>query len=101
MAKNIVDILAKFWRVFLVEGVSNTLALSFIAVFFGTIIGALLAIGKLAPIKPLQWIITAIVELTRGTPMLLQLYLFVFLLPSLIPALNQIQNANWNCVAVA
>ena len=33
--------------------------------------------------------------------MLLQLYLFVFLLPSLIPALNQIQNANWICVAVA
>ena len=33
--------------------------------------------------------------------MLLQLYLFVFLLPSIIPALNQIQNANWICVAVA
>lgn len=101
MLNNIVNIIAKYWKVFILEGVSNTLILSFIAVFFGTIIGALFAIGKMTRIKPLQWIITAMVELTRGTPMLLQLYLFVFLLPSLIPALNQINNANYICVAVA
>lgn len=101
MAKNIVDILAKYWKVFLLEGVTNTLFLSFIAVLFGTIIGALFALGKMAPVKPLQWIITAVVEVTRGTPMLLQLYLFVFLLPSLIPSLNNINNANYICVAVA
>lgn len=101
MLNNIVNIIAKYWKVFILEGVSNTLILSFIAVFFGTIIGALFAIGKMTRIKPLQWIITAMVELTRGTPMLLQLYLFVFLLPSLIPALNKINNANYICVAVA
>lgn len=101
MAKNIVDIIAKYWKVFLVEGVSNTLVLSFIAVFFGTVIGALFALGKMSPVKPLQWIITAVVEATRGTPMLLQLYLYVFLLPSMIPSLNDIKNADWICVAVA
>ena len=101
MARNIVDILAKYWKVFLLEGVTNTLFLSFIAVLFGTIIGALFALGKMAPVKPLQWIITAVVEVTRGTPMLLQLYLFVFLLPSFIPALNDLNNGNFICVAVA
>lgn len=33
--------------------------------------------------------------------MLLQLYLYAFLLPSLIPALNKIENTYYYCVAVA
>ncbi len=99
--ENIVVVFSKYWKVFILEGVTNTLILAFIAVFFGSIIGALFAIGKMSKIKPLNWIITTVVEITRGTPMLLQLYLFVFLLPSLIPALNDIKNANYICVAVA
>ena len=98
---NIIKILGKYWRVFLLEGVGYTLFLSLITVVIGSIIGALFAIGKMSKIKPLSWIITAIIEVTRGTPMLLQLYISVFVLPSIIPVINDIKNADFICVAVA
>ncbi|WZU01522.1 ABC transporter permease subunit [Erysipelothrix sp. D19-032] len=56
----------------------GTIWLSLIVVFFGTIGGALLALSKMSKFKPLQWFATAYIELVRGTPILLQLYLFVF-----------------------
>lgn len=98
---NIGKILAKYWHVFIIEGVGYTLFLSLITLVFGSVIGALFAIGKMSKIKPLSWIITTIVEITRGTPMLLQLYISVFVLPSIIPALSNVKKADFICVAVA
>lgn len=80
--------MAKYWKVFLIEGVSYTLLLSLITVFFGAILGSLLALGKRSRFKPLGWIITAFVEFIRGTPILLQLYFGYFVLPLLFPALG-------------
>ncbi|MBQ3201632.1 MAG: amino acid ABC transporter permease, partial [Clostridia bacterium] len=70
------------------KGLSITISLSVIAVFFGTILGALLALGKMSRFKILRGIITAFIEVIRGTPILLQLYLFYFILPMALPALN-------------
>ena len=39
--QNIIKIMSKYWDVFLIKGVSVTLALAAITVFFGAIIGAL------------------------------------------------------------
>lgn len=86
--ENIVKIMTQYWDVFLIKGVSVTLSLSAIAVFFGAIIGALLALGKMSRFKLLRGIITAFIEIIRGTPILLQLYLFYFILPMMLPALN-------------
>ena len=36
---NIVKIMSKYWRVFLIRGVGYTLALTSITVFFGAILG--------------------------------------------------------------
>ncbi len=58
----------EYWHVFLLEGVGYTLLLSFITVFFGTIIGAFLALGKMSRFKLLRGIVTAFVEIIRGTP---------------------------------
>ncbi len=85
---NIGEILAKYWKVFLVEGLSATLSLSAITVFFGAIFGALLAFGKLSRFKVLRFLITAFVEFIRGTPILLQLYFGYFILPMLFPMLG-------------
>jgi len=85
---NIVKIMSEYWDVFLIEGVSYTLILSIITVFFGAIIGALLAMAKRSRIKPLGWIVTGFVEVIRGTPILLQLYFGYFVLPLLFPALG-------------
>jgi len=86
--ENIVKIMVKYWDVFLIKGLSITISLSIIAVFFGAILGALLALGKMSRFKLLRGIITAFIEVIRGTPILLQLYLFYFILPMAFPALN-------------
>ena len=101
LLQNMGKVFTKYWRLFLFEGVSNTLLLAAIAVLFGTVIGSLFAIMKLSRFKPLGWMITAIVEVLRGTPALLQLYIGYFLLPTIIPALGKIPNSELFCVAVA
>ncbi len=65
-------------------GVAYTLALAGIAIFFGVILGALLAIGKMSRFKLLNFIITAFVEIIRGTPALLQLYIAYFVVPMIL-----------------
>ena len=65
----------------LATGIGYTLALSAIAVFFGTLLGSLMAIGKMSKSKVLNVIITAFVEIMRGTPALLQLYIAYFIVP--------------------
>ena len=83
-----VNIFVKYWDKFLIDGLVNTLYLSFIAVFFGTVLGAFLCLGRMSKFKPLSWIVTAFVEVVRGTPMLLQLYLGVFVVPLIFPILG-------------
>ena len=81
-------LLREYWHVFLIEGVSYTLLLSVITVFFGAILGSLLALGKRSRFRLVRGIITAFVEVIRGTPILLQLYFGYFILPMMVPALN-------------
>jgi len=41
----------------------------------GLVLGAAIALGRRAPLPPLQWLLRAYVELIRGTPFLMQLFL--------------------------
>ncbi len=82
---NIVKILHDYWRVFLITGVGYTLLLSLVTVAAGSILGVFLCLGRMARFKPLNWLVMAIVEIVRGTPMLLQLYIGYFLVPKLLP----------------
>ena len=86
--QNILKILSKYWDVFLIKGVSVTLALSVITVFFGAILGALLALMKMSRFGVLHFLVTAFVEVIRGTPILLQLYIGYFIVPLMLPALG-------------
>lgn len=92
------DLWVRYWDKFLITGLGYTLALAAIAVILGTVLGALLALMRMAKLKPLNWIAVTYTEIIRGTPMLLQLYFFYFGLPKLIPILNKQQFA---CVAIA
>ncbi len=83
-----IKIVTRYWDVFLVKGLTTTLALSAIAVFFGAIIGTLLAFGKMGKSRILRGLITAYVEIIRGTPSLLQVYVGYFVVPLLLPSLN-------------
>lgn len=85
MLSNIIDIMSKYWKVFLLTGVGYTLLLSVITVIFGAIIGLLVCAGRMSNIKPIKAICTLIVDIIRGTPMLLQIYVGYFLVPKLLP----------------
>lgn len=93
-------IFVKYWDLFLIKGLSATILLSLVTVIFGTVLGSLFALIKIGRIKALKWIINAIVEVIRGTPMLLQLYISTFLIPVIIPAMNQLENKKLICIAM-
>ena len=62
------------------EGVKYTLLISFVAVLFGAVFGSLLFYMKSSnfhiwKIKPLKIIAVAYIEIIRGTPMILQIFI--------------------------
>ena len=81
MFQNIVELLSKYWQVYLLEGVKNTLILTVIAVMMGTVLGALVAMMKMARFKLIRFFASLYIEVIRGTPILLQIYVFYFILP--------------------
>lgn len=85
LGPNILKLLRQYWQVYLLEGVGKTLELTALAVFFGVILGALVAICKMSRFKVLRFLISIYIEVIRGTPILLQLYVFYFVLPQLLP----------------
>ena len=85
--QNIGQILQKYWRTFLIEGVTNTLLLTAIAVSIGAVIGVFVTLLKRSRFRVVRFLITVYIEVIRGTPILLQLYLFYFL-PELLPFFN-------------
>lgn len=80
----IVKILMKYGSVF-VKGLGGTLWMSAVTVFFGTILGILIALMRMGKIKVLSRIASAFVEVIRGLPALMQLYFFWLLFPKLMP----------------
>jgi amine acid ABC transporter, permease protein, 3-TM region, His/Glu/Gln/Arg/opine family len=70
-------ILSKYGSVF-IEGLFGTLRIAAITVFLGTLLGAVITVLRMIKFKPLQILMTGYVEILRGTPILLQLYIFYF-----------------------
>ncbi|ABM80544.1 amino acid ABC transporter permease [Hyperthermus butylicus] len=65
----------------LAEGIRNTLILTAASFTMGFALGTLIAIGRLYGPRPLRWLLAGYVELIRGTPMLLQLFILYYALP--------------------
>ena len=78
--QTIIKILSKYGN-FFAEGVRNTLIISLMAVFFGTILRALMALARMSRIRPLRWLATAYIEFFRGTPLMVQLTFIFYGLP--------------------
>ena len=97
---NLIMLVEKYWQVFLLEGVKYTLILSAIAVVFGVIIGALIAFGRLSKFRIIRWICEAYTELIRGTPLLLQLYLFVLVLPNVFSGVLHLSQFTWIAISL-
>ena len=58
-----------------------TIALAFAAMPLAMAIGLLVALGRLYGSRPLAWLLTAYVEVVRGTPLILQLFVLFYVLP--------------------
>lgn len=84
MMSTIIKILEKYGYVYM-QGLLGTLCLAAITVFFGTVIGTLLAVMRLSKIKPFEWFVRFYIWVLRGTPILLQLYFFWIFLPKIVP----------------
>lgn len=74
------------WRRFmpmLLEGAWMTVKISVLAMVLAMAVGLLLAVMRLYGPAPFRWFATAYVEIVRGTPLLIQLYLLYYGLPNL------------------
>lgn len=65
-----------------------TIPLALITFVIGIILAVLTALARLSGIKPLQWIARFYVSILRGTPLLVQLFIIFFGLPSVGITIN-------------
>ncbi|WAG79311.1 cystine ABC transporter permease [Metapseudomonas furukawaii] len=68
---------------FLLKGAVYTVVLSLGGMFFGLLLGFLLALARLYGFTPLRWLAQVYVSFFRGTPLLVQLFMIYYGLPQL------------------
>jgi polar amino acid transport system permease protein len=66
----------------LFQGLQITLLLTFISLACGFALGIILALGRVYGNKPISWLSSAYIEIIRGTPLLVQLFIFYYGLSS-------------------
>ncbi len=85
---NMIKLWQEYWQVFLLQGLKTTLILTAISVALGTVLGALVAMAKMSKYRIVRFLISIYIEVIRGTPILLQLYIFYFVLPNVLTFLK-------------
>ncbi len=86
------QLLQRFFGDF-VRGAGVTLELTVVGLLLGFVLGLLLALAKIYAPRWLSGIATAYIEIFRGTPLLVQLFLIYYGLPSLGITLSQTLSA--------
>ncbi len=74
---NIVEIFANYYQYFL-RGTQTTVVVSIITVFFGTVLGCIIALMRISNVKPLTAFAKLYITVIRGTPLLVQLYIVYY-----------------------
>ncbi|ADO77959.1 amino acid ABC transporter permease [Halanaerobium praevalens] len=75
------DILSEYYPLFL-RGLGVTVFVTIISCFSGTILGSLLALGKIYGNKVISTLVRIFISIIRGTPLLVQLFIIYYGLPS-------------------
>jgi cystine transport system permease protein len=75
------DLFLHSWPM-LVQAMWVTLGLGFAAFVLGCVLGLLIALARISSLRPLRWAAFAYVSVFRGTPLLIQVLLIYFGLPS-------------------
>ena len=68
----------------LLTGLKMTLLLTILSVGIGVVLGLIAALMRMSRFKVIRFIGTAYIEIVRGTPLMVQLYLIFFGLPQLL-----------------
>ena len=89
MGKGILEVFIQYWPVFL-QGALGTLKFAAIAVLGGTVVGTLISILHLSKNRLLSGFAGVYVNVLRGTPLLVQMYISYFFILMVLPALNSI-----------
>jgi arginine/lysine/histidine/glutamine transport system substrate-binding/permease protein len=74
----------------LLRGALMTLWITFLGLLLGVPLGLCVALVRLSTLRPLSLVATAYVEIVRGTPLLMQIFVIYFVLPSLGVSLPQL-----------
>ena len=69
------------WAPFILGGVSITIFVSVLSIFFATIFAVIGALGRLSRVAPIYAAATLYVSLVRGTPLIIQLIFWYLALP--------------------
>lgn len=76
------SIITRFWPIFL-RGFGYTLYVSALATGIGLCLGLLVALGRISHVWLLRWVTRGYVEVIRGTPLLIQVFIVYYALPDL------------------
>lgn len=80
-----VDIFQVMWPNIVLVGMKNTIVFTLLAFVFGLVVGLLIAMMKLSTIGPYRWFAHAYVELFRGLPALVVLFMVAYGIPNAFP----------------
>lgn len=69
----------------LILGVQWTFAVALAAWVLALVVGILVGVGRTLPSRPISLICTAYVELFRNVPLLVQMFLWYFVMPEMLP----------------
>ena len=65
----------------ILEGAKVTILISLVALVFGFILGLIICLMKMSKFKILKWPASAYVQILRGTPLFVQIFIIYFGLP--------------------
>lgn len=68
-----------------VWGLATTIALTIAAWLLGMAAGILLTLIRMIPFRPCEWLVAAYVEYHRNVPLLVQIFVWYFGIPQLLP----------------
>lgn len=74
---------------FLLSGLWMTVRITLLGIVSGTLVGAIVGIGRAVGPRLLKWVLGGYIHLWRGTPFLCQIYIVYFVLPETGLALLQ------------
>lgn len=69
---------------FLLQGAWVTIRITALSLVFGIILGTLVALARMSPVRWLSGLTLGYIELLRGTPLLVQIFLIFFGIPQLL-----------------